>query len=155
MTMSKLKNEMTRQLIIQTASSKVLTVIRLDDSTAANAMFISRDVHNLQTQLWREELESLTSIQTLIREFDQSDWVNEFQKNDRNHITYLFFIRDISQSILKASREILIMNSIYKINRFRMSLLIISEQTTLHTTFYVAFCFLIKKRTSNYIFVMQ
>jgi hypothetical protein len=73
MTMSKIKNEMTRQLIIQTASSKVLSVIRLDDSTAANAMFISRDVYNLQTQLRREELESLTSIQILIREFDQND----------------------------------------------------------------------------------
>lgn len=36
-----------------------------------------------------------------------------------------------------------------------MPLLIIYGQTALHTTFYVAFCFLIKEKTPDYTFAMQ
>lgn len=36
-----------------------------------------------------------------------------------------------------------------------MPLLVINDQTALHTSFYVAFCFQMKKRTEDYIFAMQ
>ena len=36
-----------------------------------------------------------------------------------------------------------------------MSLLMISDQTALHTFFYVTFCFQMRERTENYIFAMQ
>ena len=36
-----------------------------------------------------------------------------------------------------------------------MSLLIINEQTTLHIIFYVKFVFLVKKKTSDYIWIMK
>jgi hypothetical protein len=47
------------------------------------------------------------------------------------------------------------MNATYKINRYKMSLLIISEQTTLNITFYVVFCFMTQKTSANYICVLR
>lgn len=86
-------DEMTRQLTIQTAFSKVLTAMRVEDPMAVNAMFTSRDVYNLQARIRRDELGPLTPIQALIREFDQGDWIYEFQKDERNQITHLFFTK--------------------------------------------------------------
>ena len=152
---SEIRSEITRQLTIQTAFSKIFAVMRIDDSTATNSMFIVRNVYNFQIQLRRDELKSLTLIQALIRKFERKNWIYEFQKNEKNRIINFFFIRDICQQILKSNFEVLVMNCIYKINRFKMPLLVISDQTTLHTSFYVTFCFQMKERTENYIFAMQ
>lgn len=68
-----IKSEITRQLAIQTAPSKVLSAVRVNDSLIFNAMFTSQDVYNLQAQIRRDEFGSLTFIQALIREFDEGD----------------------------------------------------------------------------------
>ena len=132
---------MIRQLIIQIVPSKVFSIIRVDDPTITNAMIIFRNVYNFQTQLRRDELEFFTFIQVLIREFDRDDWVYVFEKNEKNQITNFFFTRNTCQEILKSNFEILVINCIYKINRFKMPLLVINDQTTLHIFFYVVFCF--------------
>ncbi len=46
------------------------------------------------------------------------------------------------------------MNCTYKINRYRMFLFIIDDQTVLHTSFYVAFCFTAKKIIENYCWIL-
>ena len=96
-----IRSEMTRQLAIQTAPSKVLAAIRVDDPTAANAMFAFRDVYNFQAKLRRQELGPLSPIQALIREFDRDDWVYALQKDERNQITNLFFFRSTCSELLK------------------------------------------------------
>ncbi len=53
--------------------------------------------------------------------------------------------------MLKRNSEILIMNCIYKINRYKMSLLIITEVTALNTSFFVEFCFMEAEKTANYV----
>jgi hypothetical protein len=45
----------------------------------------------------------------------------------------------------------LMMNVIYKTNRYKMLLFIISEQIALHINFYVAFCFMISEISIDYI----
>lgn len=152
---SEVKSEMTRQLTIQTAPSKVLSAVRIDDPLAANAMFTSRDVYNLQAQIRRDELGPLTPIQALIREFDEGDWIYALQKNENNQITHLFFTKRSSQEILKTNHEVLIMDTTYKTNRFKMPLLIISGSSALHTNFYVAFCFIAQEKTPDYTFAME
>jgi hypothetical protein len=71
--MIEMRSEVTRQLVIQTAPSQVLFALRIDDSTAQNVMMTQRDIYNVETQLRRDQLESLTLIQALIREFDEED----------------------------------------------------------------------------------
>ena len=81
-----------------------------------NFMFKPRDINNIKTQLRRESFGPLTSMQTLIKEFDENDWFYEMQKNNLNQITHLFFVKGTQQIFLKVNHEILIMNCTYKIN---------------------------------------
>ncbi len=53
--------------------------------------------------------------------------------------------------MLKRNSEILIMNCIYKINRYKMLLLIIIEIIALNIFFFVNFYFMIAKKTSDYV----
>jgi hypothetical protein len=46
------------------------------------------------------------------------------------------------------------MNCIYKINRYRMSFFVITDQTTINIIFYVAFVFMYQKKLKNYIWVL-
>ena len=77
------------------------------------------------------------------------------QKNEKNQITHLFFMAKTSQKILKKNHEVLTMDCIYKTNRYKMPLLIISGQTALNTNFYVAFCFLHQKKSADYLWALQ
>jgi histone-lysine N-methyltransferase SETD2 len=67
----------------------------------------------------------------------------------------LFFVKKTFQEVLKRNYEILMMNCTYKINKYKMSLLMICEQTKLHINFYLVFCFMIKKKMNNYYWVLK
>jgi hypothetical protein len=69
-----IKSDITRQLTVRTASFKVLFTLRLDEfANDDNSMIKSRDIYNLKAQLRRDDLESLTLIQILMRELDEDD----------------------------------------------------------------------------------
>jgi hypothetical protein len=160
-----IKSDISRQLTVKTASFRILSTLRLDEfANVDNSMIKSRNIYNLRAQLRRDDLRSLTLIQILMRELNENDWTFSFQKNSQNQIIHLFFVKNISKELLKSNFEMLIMNCTYKINkydlimskwrkseliiRYKISLLIISEQTALHTNFYVVFCFRSKKKMS-------
>ena len=180
------KEEISRQLTVQTKQANVLSSLRIRAPTpnsvrwdengnpeVVNPMFISRDIYNFRAQLRRNALGSLTPIQSLIQEFDKSDWVYELQTNDENQVSLTrtgqlklqtndenqsdrqsFFSKCSTQTLLKANPEFLVMDCTYKTNRFKMPLLIIGGQAALHTTFYVAFCFMHEKTNESYIWAM-
>ncbi len=74
------------------------------------------------------------------------------QKNveDRNQITHFFFVKETSRTFLKSNYEVFIMNCIYKTNRYKIFLLIINDQISLHINFYVVFCFMMIETYSDY-----
>ena len=162
---NKIKNEMFRILRIQISFVCILSNFRVFDSMTEvdfidssnfqmiNFMFKFRNIYNLKTQLRREVLNSLIFIQALMRKFDQKNWFYVFEKNDLNQIIHFFFVKDIQQSLLKKNHEILIMNCIYKINKYRMFLFIISNQTAMTIYFYVVFCFIVKETNSDYCWI--
>jgi head-tail adaptor len=163
---SEIRNDIAKQLRVQTKSSQILSSFRIFDfidssssdsenSVVINSLFKSRDIYNLKTKLHREFLKSLTSIQALIRELNETNWTYEMQKNVDNHITHLFFVKQTSQIVLKSNYEILVMNCTYKINRYKFSLLVISDQIVLHSNFYVAFCFMKNEITADYVWILQ
>jgi hypothetical protein len=168
MTMTfEVKNEISCQLIVQIASSQIISSLRiidfiidwdnmnLENSRIINFMFKSRDIYNMKAQLRREAFDLLTLIQALIQELNRDDWTYDLQKDENNQVTHLFFSKESSQSLLKKNFEILIMNCIYKSNKYKMSLLIISDQTTLHINFYVTFCFMTQKTIADYFWVLN
>lgn len=77
------------------------------------------------------------------------------QKDDRDRITHLFFVRESSQELLKSNYKVLVMDCTYKTNRYQMPLLIVSGQTALHTNFYVAFCFMSQETPSDCMWVLS
>ncbi len=103
----------------------------------------------------REKLEFMTSVQALMHELDTNDWVYFFRKNRFNQVSHLFFSRESSQTILKANYEMLIEDCIYKINKYKMLLMIIFDQIALHKTFYVVFCFMTKEKQNDYVWIMK
>ena len=92
---SKTKDKMICQLIIQIASFKILSVVWIDDLPIVNVIFIFRNVYNFQTLICRDEFGFLIFIQILIREFDETDWIYAFQKNEKNQI--IFFSLNVAQ----------------------------------------------------------
>jgi hypothetical protein len=72
---SEIKSDISRQLIVQTASSKILFTLRLDFAfnDDLNFLFKSRDIYNVKAKLRRDDLNSLTSIQVLMRELNRDD----------------------------------------------------------------------------------
>jgi hypothetical protein len=48
-----------------------------------------------------------------------------------------------------------VMNCTYKINKYKMSLFIVSDQIALHKIFYVAFCFMTKKKQNDYVWILE
>ena len=59
------------------------------------------------------------------------------------------------QKLFRENHEILLMNCTYKINKYKMSLLIIIEVISLNIIFYVDFYFMEKKRYDDYIWVLK
>ncbi len=70
-------------------------------------------------------------------------------------LTFACLLKDFSQKILQSNHEVLMMNCIYKTNRYRMSLFVITDQTKLNIIFYVAFVFMTHEHISNYEWILQ
>ncbi len=98
-----IKSEIRKQLIVQTMSEKIIFFIRLlenfnfadvtftnveftnveftnvafanvaFDSFFVNSMIKTRDVYNIQTQMRRDQLEFMTSMQALMHQLDDDD----------------------------------------------------------------------------------
>ena len=81
--------------------------------------------------------------------------MNYKKKKDSDELKFLFFTSDCIQELLRDHSEVLIMNVIYKTNRYKMPLLIIIDVTYLSIIFYVAFCFIKEENYSDYLWIMQ
>jgi hypothetical protein len=118
---SEIKSDISRKLTVHIASSKILFIFRLDFAfnDDFNLLLKSRDIYNVKAKLRRDDLDSLTSIQVVMRELnrDDDDWFYFFQTDARNQIAHLFFVKETSQNVLKRNYKILMMNYTYKINR--------------------------------------
>jgi hypothetical protein len=153
MTMTReIKNEIFKQMIVQITSREILSSLRLSHAankktnektnsnfdlinSDINLMIKSRDIYNIKAQLRKDDLDFMTSIQAFMHQLFDEDWFFVFQKNRRNQIIHLFFSKKSSQFMLKTNYEVLVINCTYKFNRYKMSLFIISDQTTLHKNF--------------------
>ncbi len=102
-----------------------------------------------------DDLNSMTFVQALMHQLADEDWFFAFQKDRRNQINHFFFAKKSSQIILRTNYEVLVMNCIYKTNKYKMSFFIINDQIVLHKSFYVAFCFMSKKKQNDYMWVLQ
>ena len=120
-------------------------------------IFKSQNIWNANRNLKFLVMRCLTSTQTLMKYLIKSStwYVNYKKKKSSDELKFLFFTSNCMQKLLRDHLEILIINVIYKTNRYKMSLLIIIDVIYLSITFYVAFCFIKKKNYNSYLWVMQ
>ena len=73
-----------------------------------------------------------------------------FILNVKKQMMHFFFVNKHCNNLVKMNLQILLMNCIYKMNCYKLSLMIISEVMSFNITFYVTFCFFIVEK-KNYI----
>lgn len=78
-----------------------------------------------------------------------------YKTNINDHFIHLFFMRRSSKELLLKNYEIFIMNAIYKINKYKMLLLIINGQIIININFYVDFCFLSYEKIIDYRWILK
>ena len=61
---------------------------------------------------------------------------------------YFFFINKYCNDFLKTNLQFFLINCIYKVNCYKLLLIIINEITFFNILFYVTFCFFIAKKKS-------
>lgn len=130
-----------RQSKVDIAPAKIISGLRLN-TDEENPMLKRQDIYNAKTVIKRQILGAFTPVQALMQQLEREDWTYNYEKDGHDRITRLFFSKGSSEKTLKMNHEVLIMDCTYKTNRYKMPLLVITGQTALNTTFYVAFAFL-------------
>jgi hypothetical protein len=137
----------------QATSTQVLISMRLEDE---DCILKSRDIYNVKQSIRRNILKSLTSTQFLLQNLKRNNWYYKYRIIFFAHeVTHLFFVENYIYELLKNNWEVLLMNCIYKINKYKLSLLVIVDHISLSITFYVDFAFLTKKTEKNYIWMLD
>ena len=97
-----------------------------------------------------------TFTQTLLHVLKKNNWFVKFQlKKKTNRVQRLFFVNKHVQKILCKNFEMLIMNCIYKINKYEMSLFVIMNFIALKTNFYINFAFLKSEKKTNFDWIIE
>ena len=135
-------------------STQVLTHLRLD-ANQENLLFMRHDIYNAKDHLRRQALGVLTPVQALLQNLEREGWFWQYEKDELDKITKLFFSRASCRDMLERNSEVLIMDCTYKTNRYKMPLLVITGVTALNTSFFVGFCFMAAEKTSDYVWVLE
>ena len=147
-------NNIYKQFKANIASAQILSILRLNKNEK-NYMFKSQNIYNVKIKIRRQKFDALISIQTLINQLIEKKWMFRYDIDKNDQILTLFLNKNFSQRMLKSNHEILIMNCTYKIDIYKMSLLIITKQIPINTTFYVRFDFLFQKNEIFYSWVFE
>ena len=101
-------------------------------------------------------MEILIFTQVLMKYLiDFSKWYVDYKKSTTiNVLKYFFFISKCMQLLLIKYYKMLIINCIYKINKYKILLLIIIEIIFSNIIFYVEFCFIKNEIFENYLWVI-
>ena len=144
--------KITKKFRKQNKTKNILKEFHLNVDVVEISIFKSRDIYNEIACLRAQKLNVYTFIQALmITLFESNKWyVNYQNKNDDNKLKYFFFISEASQKLLRENFEIILINCIYKINKYKMSLLIFLEVNFLNINFYANFCFMKNEIINDY-----
>ena len=103
----------------------------------------------------RKTFDSLNLIQYFFNALNDDNWFHKMQIDSHNKkINHLFFMKKNIIEILKNNFEILLMNCIYKINKYKMFFLIIVKHIFLNIIFYVKFVFLINEKEKIFVWIL-
>jgi MULE transposase domain len=120
----------------------------MHDLTAA---VLRKDVYNRRAKFTKRSLGDISPIQALLFHFEENrDFICYYHVNEENRLDRLLWIHRDMLKLLKLNSEILIMDIIFKTNKFQMKLFNIVGVTFFNITFYLVFVFLTHKAIFNF-----
>ncbi len=115
-----------------------------------------KDVYNKRATHRRKQLGLFTPVQGfIVKLHKKDDWYTYCVEDDEDRIEQLFFAKVSSQKILKYNYEVLLIDAIYKTNKYKMPLIIISGVMPLNTGYYIAFAFVSKETYEVYKWLLE
>jgi MULE transposase domain/FAR1 DNA-binding domain len=139
-----------RELAVAGVPPKKIVDLLLKDNP--ETLVAARDVYNTKTQLRKDQLQGLTPIEALIRDFqfDTENWASRYTTDDNGHVNFLFFANARSIELIQAYPDVILTDATYKSNRYEMPLIHFLGVTCIGTTFSIAFCFVSGETDMSY-----
>ena len=143
---------LTRTSALDLISKEILIKTRCKNSLICIQI---QDIYNIKKKIRKQRLNRYTSTQTLLKTLYRDRWFVKINfRRKIKKVKKLFFVKKDILEVLYKNSEILIMNWIYKINKYKISLLTIDDVTSLNSTFLIEFAFLTKKNEHYYEWVL-
>ena len=94
------KQNIAQQSRTQATPATILTSLRLNGDDPEDPLFKSKDIYNARAAIRRRALGPLTPIQALMKFLNQAEYHLQYEKDEADQITRLFFFKESSQQIL-------------------------------------------------------
>ncbi|XP_021840674.2 protein FAR1-RELATED SEQUENCE 5-like [Spinacia oleracea] len=120
-----------------------------------NLQAVARTIYNLKNKIQKESLGSRSLIQALFEELEQGGFTFTYVKDDKGHLTHVFFAHPRSIMLAKTYSSVFVMDCTYKTNKYGMPLLDIIGMTSLNKSFYAAFVFLQNEKEEDYVWALK
>ena len=93
-------------------------------------------------QLIKKELNDKSLIEGLVKASTDEAYEIELVLDDGGRVTHCFFAHSAMVELTRLNNDVLVLDFIYKTNKYRLSFLHVVGSTALHTTFSAAFDFM-------------
>jgi hypothetical protein len=134
----------------------VLSKLRCSDNLEAREI-TRQDIVNLISKHRQQQLRGLTPVEWLYEQLkSEPDFFFRDQVDPSSgRLTHLFIAPKSGISLLRDNPDILLLDSTYKTNRFKMPLLSMCGTTLVRKSFQVAAVFMIKEKEGDYAWAME
>ncbi|CAG8795333.1 28997_t:CDS:2, partial [Racocetra persica] len=116
---------------------------------------ILKTIYNARDKIRRDNLQGHIPIQALLDELVEGKFEHNYQCDQNDNLTHLFFVHSKSITLIKIYNFVLLMDCTYKTNKFKMPLLHIVGITSFNTTFSSCFVFLKSEQEDDYVWALN
>lgn len=131
---------------------KIATSLRREDP---EVMLLSRDISNLRSKKIRDVLDGRTPIQALLDSLVKENVPHRIKVDVENHLTHLFFAFPDAIRMTRLYHSILVIDSTYKTNKYRMPMIHAVGVSSTYQTFTSFICFTKSETTDDYNWAME
>ena len=114
-----------------------------------------KKVYNERQQIWKSNRDDTTVLQFLISKLEEHNYVYFTLNIVKVLLLKTFWAHPTSVKLFNNFPTVLVMDSIYKTNTYRMPMFEIVGVTSTDLTYYVAFGFVTHEKEENFVWVLQ
>jgi len=115
-----------------------------------------RNVYNERRNVHKADMAGASPMKVLLSQLHSKGYVHDYQVNESsNAVEQLFFVHPTSHKLWRAFPHVLLIDSTYKTNKYRMPFLEMVGVTSTSKTFCVGFAVLMKERQQDFIWALS